>query len=141
MGQGKRTQLLGLRRCEINYLTFAEQQICYEYEVKITDTPSVREINGEKKQYYNFKTEIIKDGYKILEKITLHDDLKPSIIRNLQDYAQYTDRVAYRNEKYGREQAKGLINELTHQFGHPSEFFIPVGKAIINNDTKGENPQ
>ena len=104
---------------EINYLTLAGQQVKYEYKAKIIDIPMTAEIKDEKtgekekKEYYSFITEMLKDGYIIKDKPDMPENQKASAFRNLQDDAQLVgDRVAYRNEMSGREQGRGMMAEV-----------------------------
>jgi len=100
-------------KVDIDYLTLAGQQVKYEYEAKIVDIPKSKEVDGVNKEYYDFRTEILKDGYAILDEVTIPKNQKATAFRNLQDNAQVVgDRAAYRNEMSGREQGRAMVAEL-----------------------------
>ena len=91
--------------CNINYLTNADEQVCYQYEAKIQNIP------GQKTEYgvsNNAKISVIKDEYKILDKVTLNSNEKPSVFRNIQDNI-LIDRVSYTHKKN-----RGSTGSRTH---------------------------
>lgn len=65
----------------------------------------------------NAKISIIKDEYKILEKVTLNTNEKPSVFRNVQDNI-LIDRVRYTHKKIGEAQAQGLMSQIMPPFGN-----------------------
>lgn len=99
--------------CSINYLTNADEQVCYQYEAKIQNIPGPRTEYGVSN---NAKISIIKDEYKILDKITLNRNEKPSVFRNIQDNI-LIDRVSYTHKKIGEAQAQGLMSQIIPPFG------------------------
>lgn len=100
--------------CNINYLTNADEQVCYQYEAKIQNIPGQRTEYGVSN---NAKISIIKDEYKILEKVTLNTNEKPSVFRNVQDNI-LIDRVRYTHKKIGEAQAQGLMSQIMPPFGN-----------------------
>lgn len=100
--------------CNINYLTNADEQVCYQYEAKIQNIPGQRTEYGVSN---NAKISIIKDEYKILEKVTLNTNEKPSVFRNIQDNI-LIDRVRYTHKKIGEAQAQGLMSQIMPPFGN-----------------------
>ena len=124
----------------VDYLTLAEQQIKYEYEAKIIDIPESIEIKGEKKEYYSFRTEGIKDKYTVLDEITIPKNQGETAFRNLQDYAQYVgDRVSYRNEMSGREQGRGMLAELGINPISIPEIFSQLTGGFRNDGNRDEH--
>ena len=67
----------------IDYLTAANQQVCYKFAVRIK----------------NFSTEVLEDNYTILDSATLPGSCTPTVYRNLQDDIATVDRSAYAWEK------------------------------------------
>lgn len=104
--------------CEINYMTFAGEQICYKYEVEVTNIPVKRTYNGKDVMTNNAKTSIIKDEYCVLNEVTLNEESKASVFRNLQDFIQI-NRVKYVHKIVGEAQAKGFMNEFGQIFNNP----------------------
>jgi hypothetical protein len=107
--------------CSINYLTNADEQVCYQYEAKIQNIPGPRSEYGVSN---NAKISIIKDEFKILDKITLNRNEKPSVFRNIQDNI-LIDRVSYTHKKIGEAQAQGLMSQI----------IPPFGKQVNQNDS------
>lgn len=91
-------------QCTIYYLTEANEQICYEYEIKIESIPE--KIDEQTQIMADFKIEILKDEYKIIKLKEINEKASP--FRNIQDYI-LLDRVSYLHEKIGEAQAKGII--------------------------------
>ncbi len=107
----KKRRVLTHFQCTIYYLTEANEQICYEYEIKIESIPEEKEINGEIQICDDSKIEILKDEYKIIE-LKKHNE-SASSFRNIQDYITTLDRVSYLHEKIGEAQAKGMISQAS----------------------------
>lgn len=94
-------------QCKIYYLTEANEQIVYDYEIKIESVPTKKEENEKIIIYDNPKIEVLKDEYKLCsDYVKISQQASP--FRNIQDYI-LTDRVSYLYEKIGEAQAKGLI--------------------------------
>lgn len=100
--------------CTINYETNADEQICYQYEAKIENIPGKRTESGVSN---NAKISILKDEYKMLDKVTLNKNEKPSVFRNIQDSISI-DRVKYIHKKIGEAQAQGLMSQMILPFGN-----------------------
>jgi hypothetical protein len=96
--------------CIINYLTLANQQICYEYSIKITEIPKYDEKSKQVRS--ERKTEIIKDEYRTLDEITIDINKTASYFRDLQENLR-ADRFGYRFRKIGEEQMKGTMDALS----------------------------
>jgi len=79
--------------CKIEYLTKANQQICYEYIIQIKNDKRI---------------EIIKDEYEILIGVTLTNDIPATVFRNLQDIISSVDRSEYAWKKIGQAQMQGM---------------------------------
>ena len=128
-----RKQVTILFRCKIDYLTFAREQICYEYEAQITNTPVAKTIEGKEHITNDSKTSVIKDEYSILGKITLDESKSAAIFRNLQDNAENIDRIKYAHNKVGAAQAQGLMSEFGYLFrGVPEQTNSNTGEATQN---------
>jgi len=97
----------------IEYLTVAQQQICYKFEVKVK----------------NFKTEVLKDEYAISDDITLPGNNKTTVYRNLQDDIAAVDRSAYAWEKIGAAQSRGFIHSSQPSRPNSSDFDSLMGIA------------
>lgn len=87
-------------KCEIEYLTLADQRIKYVYQINITNDRRI---------------EIEKDGIE-----SIHDDSKPhaqvtTIFRNLQDNISGVDRSAYAWQKMGQAQMRGALLQYNPQ--------------------------
>lgn len=98
--------------CKINYLTYAGEQILYEYETEIVNIPVPRIHNNVSIITNDLQISVIKDEYRLLDKITLSDTTTASIFRNLQDYIINIDRVKYTHKKIGEAQSEGIANRL-----------------------------
>lgn len=81
--------------CTINYLTDAGKQVCYKYEVNISNIPGEKR-DGELSNHA--KISVIKDEYKVLDEVTLNEDKEASIFRDLQDKIT-PDRTGYAHKK------------------------------------------
>jgi len=79
--------------CKVEYLTKANQQICYEYIIQIKNDKRI---------------EIIKDEYEILTGVTLTNDIPATVFRNLQDAISSVDRSEYAWKKIGQAQVQGM---------------------------------
>jgi len=101
--------------CKINYLTFANDQICYEYQTIIKNTPKKCIIDGNEHTRNSIKTDSIKDEYNILSDISLDEGVTSSHFRNLQDFIQI-DRIKFAHRRMGEAQAQGLMAGLGHMF-------------------------
>jgi len=122
--------------CTINYMTNAEEQICYQYEAKIQNIPGKK---IENKVSNNAKISIIKDEYKILDKVILNTNETASVFRNIQDNI-LIDRVKYIHEKIGAAQAQGLMSQITLPFGNQvSQNIASTSESnILETDNKAE---
>lgn len=114
LDKGKNVRLLF--DCEIKYITFANQQICYKYSVDILNTPMARTIDGKPSTANNRKINIIKDEYTVSDIKTIGDSRDASVFRNLQDRIE-VDRVTYVHRKIGAAQAEGMIAEINRAGG------------------------
>jgi hypothetical protein len=95
--------------CTISYLTSANQQVCYEYEIEIHNKAVLRTSEyGEEITCDSKKVEIKKDEYIILNEITLNKTETASVFRNLQDRIEGLDRLKYTHRKIGEAQAEGF---------------------------------
>lgn len=120
--------------CTINYLTNADEQVCYQYEAKIQNIPGQRSGNGVSN---NAKISVIKDEYKILDKVTLNSNDNPTVFRNIQDNI-LIDRVKYINKKIGEAQAQGLMSQIIPPFGNQVNQNITPSNELKIDDTKNE---
>jgi len=100
--------------CTINYLTSANEQVCYRYIAEIVNIPEKTIIDGKENTSNNAKISILKDEYHILDKITLKHN-SSSVFRNMQDYV-ILDRVKYIHNKIGAAQAQGALYQLGNSF-------------------------
>ena len=96
--------------CKINYITNAEEQIYYQYEVEIEHIPGEKTENG---VIDNAGISVIKDEYKILSEITLKTNEKASIFRNMQDKISTLDKLQYINERMASAQFQGVMNKIS----------------------------
>lgn len=119
--------------CTIYYLTEANEQICYEYEIKIESIPE--EINEQTQITADFKIEILKDEYKIIKLKEITEKASP--FRNIQDYI-LLDRVSYLHEKIGEAQAKGMISQASkfNNMGFPN---TTTQQSVEENQSSPEN--
>lgn len=96
--------------CTINYLTFANQQIRYDYSIKIIDNPKkVEEFVSSDR-----KTEILKDEHSPIDEISINRDEPASLFRDLQDKLN-PDRFGYKHQRIGEAQMNGTLDAL-HKF-------------------------
>lgn len=98
--------------CKITYFTEADEQICYEYKIKIDSEPQEKEINQKLYTTECARIEVEKDEYYILEKQRIVKDKKASYFRNIQDNI-ILDRTFYLHKKIGEAQAQGIMQQ-TH---------------------------
>lgn len=120
--------------CTINYLTNADEQVCYQYEAKIQNIPGQR---SENEVSNNAKISVIKDEYKILDKVTLNSNDNPTVFRNIQDNI-LIDRVKYIHKKIGEAQAQGLMSQIIPPFGNQVNQNITPSNELKIDDTKNE---
>ena len=97
--------------CTIKYLTLANQQICYEYSIKVTDIPKFDKDGSAK---YSRKTEIIKDEYATTDIVSIDTSEPGSPFRDLQENLTL-DGFGYRYRKIGDKQMTGTLDAL-HRF-------------------------
>lgn len=119
--------------CEINYLTSANEQICYNFKAEVTNTPEKTIIEGKETISNNAKISILKDEYKVLEKRTLKENITTSVYRNMQDYVNL-DRVKYTHLKIGAAQAQGAMSQIGNAFSNPYQ----VQQKTIDVSDKNE---
>lgn len=120
--------------CTINYLTNADEQVCYQYEAKIQNIPGQKSENGVQN---NAKISVIKDEYEILDKITLNSNDNPAVFRNLQDNI-LIDRVKYIHKKIGEAQAQGLMSQMMPAFGNQVNQNVTPSIEFKIDDTKNK---
>lgn len=108
---GKNNQTILNFDCTIDYLTSANEQVCYNFEAEIVNIPEKTTIENQDVVCNNAKISILKDEYKILEKRILKDNMKTSVYRNMQDYVNL-DRVKYIHQKIGAAQAQGAMTQI-----------------------------
>lgn len=109
--------------CNINYLTSANEQICYNFNSEIINIPEKRIIDKREIISNEVKISIIKDEYQILEKRTLPENMPTSVYRNMQDYV-ILDRVKYIHNKIGAAQAQGAMSQIGNTLSN---------QTLINN--------
>jgi hypothetical protein len=114
--------------CTITYKLTTGQTICYEYSIKITETPR---IEGENK-WFDRKTEPIKDDYRLVDGISSDSEFSASLFRDLQESLNQ-DRFGYRYQRIGEEQMHGTLAAL-RKFGHD----LGLGD-FVNNATNTAN--
>lgn len=119
--------------CEINYLTSANEQICYNFKAEVVNAPEKTIIEGKETTSNNAKISILKDEYKVLEKRTLKENITTSVYRNMQDYVNL-DRVKYIHQKIGAAQAQGVISQIGNAFFNPYQ----VQQNAIADSDKNE---
>lgn len=119
--------------CEINYLTSANEQICYNFKAEVVNTPEKTIIEGKETTSNNAKISILKDEYKVLEKRTLKENITTSVYRNMQDYVNL-DRVKYIHQKIGAAQAQGAMSQIGNAFSNPYQ----VQQKTIDISDKNE---
>lgn len=118
--------------CNINYLTSANEQICYNFNSEIINIPEKRIIDEREIISNEVKISIIKDEYKILEKRTLPENMPTSVYRNMQDYV-ILDRVKYIHNKIGAAQAQGVMSQIGNTLSNQTQL-NNANNNIINND-------
>jgi len=97
--------------CIITYKLTTGHTICYEYSIKITETPK---IEGENR-WFDRKTEPIKDDYRLVDEIPSDAEFSASLFRDLQESLNQ-DRFGYRYQRIGEEQMHGTLAAL-RKFG------------------------
>ncbi len=129
---GKNNQTTLFFNCNINYLTSANEQICYNFNSEIINIPEKRIIDEREIISNEVKISIIKDEYKILEKRTLPENMPTSVYRNMQDYV-ILDRVKYIHNKIGAAQAQGVMSQIGNTLSNQTQL-NNANNNIINND-------
>lgn len=120
--------------CEINYLTSANEQICYNFKAEVVNTPEKTIIEGKETTSNNAKISILRDEYKILEKRTLKENITTSVYRNMQDSVTL-DRVKYIHNKIGAAQAQGVMTQIGNVFSNPSQSQQNMADTSNKNDS------
>ena len=118
--------------CNINYLTSANEQICYNFNSEIINIPEKRIIDKREIISNEAKISIIKDEYKILEERTLPENMPTSVYRNMQDYV-ILDRVKYIHNKIGAAQAQGAMSQIGNTLSNQT-LINNTSINTINND-------
>ena len=121
--------------CEINYLTSANEQVCYNFEAEIVNIPEKTIIDGQEITSNNAKISILKDEYKVLKQRTLQENLATSVYRNMQDYVNL-DRVKYIHNKIGAAQAQGMLSQFGNVFPNT---YQSQQNTVISSDNKDES--
>lgn len=121
--------------CEINYLTSANEQVCYNFEAEIVNIPEKIIIDGQEITSNNAKISILKDEYKVLKQRTLQENLATSVYRNMQDYVNL-DRVKYIHNKIGAAQAQGMLSQFGNVFPNT---YQSQQNTVISSDNKDES--
>ena len=121
--------------CEINYLTSANEQVCYNFEAEIVNIPEKTIIDGQEITSNNTKISILKDEYKVLKQRTLQENLATSVYRNMQDYVNL-DRVKYIHNKIGAAQAQGMLSQFGNVFPNT---YQSQQNTVISSDNKDES--
>ena len=121
--------------CEINYLTSANEQVCYNFEAEIVNIPEKTIIDGQEITSNNAKISILKDEYKVLKLRTLQENLATSVYRNMQDYVNL-DRVKYIHNKIGAAQAQGMLSQFGNVFPNT---YQSQQNTVISSDNKDES--
>ena len=121
--------------CEINYLTSANEQVCYNFEAEIVNIPEKTIIDGQEITSNNAKISILKDEYKVLKQRTLQENLATSVYRNMQDYVNL-DRVKYIHNKIGAAQAQGMLSQFGNVFPNT---YQSQQNTVISSDNKEES--
>lgn len=119
--------------CKIEYLTSANDQILYHYITNISNNPLPQTIDGKVHTTNDRKISVVKDEYKILDKVTLNDTLIASVFRNLQDKVP-NDRIVYAQKKVGAAQVAGMMTEF-NKFGAVASNTLPKEEVATHNET------
>lgn len=129
----KNNQTILSFNCIINYLTFANEQIHYNFEAEIINTPEQGVVDGQKVMLNNAKISILKDEYKVLNEKTLEENISTSVYRNMQDFVTL-DRVKYIHQKIGAAQAQGALSQIGSIFSNPYQNQQNTVNVSNNND-------
>lgn len=103
--------------CKIEYLTWAKQQINYEYNGKITSKIKIaigkKDSVEEKYSYPEHSVIIVKDEPSSpSDKCTLNENSTASSFINLQDHIAHVDRINYVHRKIGEAQVQGIVGKI-----------------------------
>jgi len=128
---GRKETIETIFKCTINYLTLADQQICYEYSIKVTDIPKFDKEGNVMK--YGRKTEIIKDEYAPTDIVSIDTNESGSPFRDLQENLTL-DGFGYRYRKIGDRQMTGTLDAL-HRFWKEQgmDTFVSNAATSVNN--------
>lgn len=111
-GMGKRETIKTEFNCTINYLTTAGQQICYKYNIAVTDIPKT---DDKGLTTYRRKPEIINDEYSPINNVSIDRNALASSFRDLQENLTF-DGFGYKYRRIGDEQMKGTLKALKRFF-------------------------
>ena len=126
-----------LFKCTVNYLTSANRQICYEYEIEIYNISVLRKFNdGEELTCDSSRVEIKKDEFTQLDEVTLNSADTASYFRNLQDRLEGLDRINYIQRKVGAAQAEGLMSVGYGLFSQLSNSFNDAAPTTTQQATE-----
>lgn len=118
----------------VNYITTANEQICYSYDVVITETPKKDE---QDKVRVTRKTEIIKDQYERIAVPTLDTTAQASPFRDLQENLT-SDGFGYRYRKIGDQQMTGTLDAL-HRFWKEKGMDDMMSSVVNTVDEMGKS--
>jgi hypothetical protein len=122
--------------CTIDYLTTAEQQINYIYNVVITNSTKTDDKGN---TTYVRKTEIIKDEYEPMKQATINKNAPASHFRDLQE-SLTSDGFGYKYRKIGDKQMMGTLDAL-HRFWKEQgmDTFVANAASSVNSMNESMN--